>query len=83
MITEPHSDTFSKSAISVLKMQNFPKKMHSNSKSKGKRALISLQRGYLDIVLRCKDCIELMKVLTHFSSKMSDLAHCALTGGSH
>ena len=33
----------------------------------------------LDIVPRCYDCIELMKVLTpHFSSKMSDLAHCAV-----
>ena len=38
--TEPHSDTFSKSAISVLKIQNFPTNLHSNSKSKGKRTLI-------------------------------------------
>ena len=58
-------------------MQNFPIKIHSSSKSKGKRTPISLQSGYT--VPRCKDCIELMIVLTpHFSSKMSDLAHCGL-----
>ena len=29
VITKPHSDTFSKSAISVLKIPNFPTKIHS------------------------------------------------------
>ena len=33
---------------------------------------------WLDIVPRCYVCIELMKIWTpHFSSKMTDLAHCA------
>ena len=42
VITEPHSDTFSKSAISVLKIKNFSTK---NSRSIGKKTLISLQSG--------------------------------------
>ena len=47
-IKEPHSDTFSKSAISVLKMQNFLSTIHFKSKGKGKkRTLISLQSGQI------------------------------------
>ena len=45
VIKEPHSDPFSTTAISVLKIQNFPNKIHSNSKSKGKRTLISIYSG--------------------------------------
>ena len=45
VITEPHSDTFSTTAILVLKMQNFPTKIHSSSETNDKRTLISLQSG--------------------------------------
>ena len=35
VIKEPLSDTYSKSAISILKVQKFSTKIHTNSKSKG------------------------------------------------
>ena len=69
IITEPHSDAFSKSAISVLKMQIFPTKIRSNSKSKCKRTLISLQSGKIQS-LDVRTALNLLKVLTFFQQKL-------------